>query len=219
MHSKFSLSFYGILSLCLMGCVRCDPEDIGQLTIVEGNIIDANQNPMPNLTVFYGNNFLSSDEAAQDNGAITQTDSTGFYSLSFFNGFQFEEDFALRVISADVLFCAAEDVEVGIKNTIDFQGEAFDTLVQFVFVEGNDLIMPDFANIRASFESNCSGVNPFILSNQYETDLPTSDTLSILGISGNPLNISIQFIENGEVIEEEFFGLDGSGEDVLEIIH
>lgn len=216
-----NINYFGllILFLFLTGCDSC--EDRGQITVVEGRVTDAaTGNPAVGASVAL---WIGTEDADNFNGGPLQfstekiTDSTGFYSLTFFNGRSNRH--SMQVLANEHFSCSQlQVVEIGERNEIDFAVTSQDTLLELAFVQTDFENNPDSVAVSIHFETACV-VSRFELNNYVlSTNLGGENTLQIFSQPNVQVRLDFIYFENGVTIKSEDISVPiGASLEILEI--
>jgi len=210
-----------VLLSFLTGCSSC--EDRGQITVVEGRVTDvATGNPAVGASVVLWHGFTEDFGFGDgiDGRAFSAekiTDSTGFYSITFFNSTS--EFYRIQVTpTADFDCSEMQEVEIGERNELDFTVLPQDTLLELQFTQIDFENNPDSVAVSIHFETACV-ISTFELNNYVlSTNLGIDNTLQVFTQSGVQVRLDFQYFEENILVKNEALIVSvGTALEVLEV--
>lgn len=198
-----------LVSTMLTGCTSCNEEQ-GQLTTVQGKVLEAGtNNPAIGASVVMwhnSNGFPVSEGSIKQLSKEIITDSTGAYSIAFFNTRR--SVYAMQVAPNALFDCSeTEEIDIGEKNFFDFIVPAQSPLLELQFKKTDFSTNPDSVAVSVYFENTCL-INHFEINNYVRsTNLNVDSTLQIFTQPTVLVNLQLDYFENEVLVKEEEISL------------
>lgn len=190
--------------MIISGCGSC--EDPGQLTIVEGVVTSsANGVVAANMPIVLwetiDDGLFSSNHTHES--FIVFTDSSGFYSMTFFN--ESDSFFDVQTHSGEDFHCSEiQRIDIGTRNKVDFAVSPHQDILELHFLNE---FLTDSTFVSLRYPNDCRG-GSFQLESHPNVEKINleADSIFTLGVQPNS-NIEISLAFDEEIANPYFFDL------------
>lgn len=206
----FKINFFRFLLLFFVVAAWSSCEDQGQITVVEGrvtNLTTGSPATGASVVLWIGtDNDFTFGSSSRIFSTKKTTDSTGNYSLTFFNNRS--NNHFMQVVPNAFFDCSLDsEIKIGERNMLNFSVLPQDTLLELHFIQTDFDENPDSVAVSVNFDSTCGstpfGTNNYVLS----TNLNVDSTLQVFTQPSVSANLDLEYFEEGILLKTDRISL------------